>query len=199
MLSTTMVAAYHARLFDMSSDFLWWKDPLIITTIATAVIAVATVVNLLVAIFMWRVTRESTRITRSIFEAANRPYVGIPNVNVQKDDAAKKLDFTVRIKNFGSVPANEFSSKWDVLIDGVSQPQTGIPDKPAVLFPQVSVLLAGTFADPMYSSIVTGKSALEFVVKVRYKGVTQKEYYYRQKNRYYPQANSFMVIEAQIQ
>ncbi len=166
----------------MSSDSLWWKDPLIITTIATAVIAVATIVNLLVAIFMWRVTKESTGVTKSIFEAANRPYVGIPRVKVEKDDAAKKLNFAVEIKNFGSVPANEFDSNWDVWIDGVSQPQTKFPDKPSVLFPQASVFRVGLIADPMvYSSIVTGKSALEFVVEVRYKGVTQKEYYYREK------------------
>ena len=47
------------------------------TTISTIIIAGAAVVNLIVAILLWKTTINSTKITRDIFEASHRPYVGV--------------------------------------------------------------------------------------------------------------------------
>jgi hypothetical protein len=47
------------------------------------IIAVATVVNLIVSGGLWRTTVKSLQVTRDVFFAANRPYVGIEAMRAQ--------------------------------------------------------------------------------------------------------------------
>ena len=81
-----------------------------------AVVAVATVVNVLVAIVyafftwgLWRQARHQARQTRAMFEAANRPWLSIEPVRqFGFSEAGVRLDF--RLRNHGHGPA--FADSW---------------------------------------------------------------------------------------
>ena len=72
------------------------KDPV---TVATIVIAAATVINVAASIYMGKKTYEYTEITKSIYKASNRPYLGLDNIKV-KDDGNKHLIFDIIYKNY---------------------------------------------------------------------------------------------------
>jgi len=162
--------------------------------IATAVIAIATVINLFVSISMWRTTSASVEVTRDIFKAAHRPYVGTSKINSLRDANKKKLSIVLVFKNFGSVPATGLEATWNILINGSPQPTTKIPDKPSVLFPSATSALPASFQGGVYDSIINGKAVLEIEVDFRYKGVQQEQYYCREKNRYSHDIGRFIVL-----
>jgi hypothetical protein len=74
---------------------------------STIIIAVATVANVYVSCSIGNYTRESMEITRNIFKADNRPYVGIFEVKVEKNLDSKEIIVESIIKNAGSVPARD--------------------------------------------------------------------------------------------
>jgi len=162
--------------------------------IATAVIAIATVINLFVSISMWRTTSASVEVTRDIFKAAHRPYVGTSNIDGRKYDGKKLLLVRLWFKNFGSVPATGLERTWNVLINGNTQSITKIPDKSSVLFPNASSFFQATFEGEIYDSIVNGKVVLEIETNFRYKGVQQEQYYCREKRRYSHGIGGFVVL-----
>jgi hypothetical protein len=116
----------------------WFRDPI---TGSTVMIAFATVVNLLISGFLWRATKEavdvskrSVEISRKVFEAANRPYVGVENLEVQRNEATKNLRIRTTFKNFGSIPAYETMPSADVLLDNAVQESKDL-SKPLTLMP----------------------------------------------------------------
>src|ERR1700730_13680115 len=74
------------------------SDPM---TTATIVIAVATVVYSVLTLLLFLTTNKNTSITRQIFEASNRPYLGIPEVNTTIGPNDDALAFECAIRNFG--------------------------------------------------------------------------------------------------
>ena len=170
------------------------KSPIVLST---EVIAIATVANVVVSILMWSVTRDYTEVTRNIFKAANRPYVGTSGIIPIKDEANKTFPINLEIKNFGSVPAKNVETAWNLSLNGVPMPVSKVPDKPLVLFPQTSNFLAATFSGDKYSSIVNGDSILEITLEIRYKGAYQEQYYYSEKSRYAHNMNRFIGLSGE--
>ncbi|HEV2706001.1 MAG TPA: hypothetical protein VGV59_08750 [Pyrinomonadaceae bacterium] len=80
----------------------WYQDPM---TLATVVVAVAAVLNLLASFLMWKATANSARTARDIFEATYRPRVGIVGVQTSLDPHGEKVKLNVTLKNYGSLPA----------------------------------------------------------------------------------------------
>src|ERR1022692_2479639 len=79
-------------------------DPI---TAATVVIAAATVLNVFASLALWISTRSSVGIARLVFEAANRPYLGLDSWTIRNDPVQKTLDFEANMKNFGTAAAEE--------------------------------------------------------------------------------------------
>ena len=179
---------------DMSDGFPW-KDPLIIT-IATAVIAFAAIVNLLVSVLMWLATNRSAKITEKIFEAAHRPYLGIVREDVVKNDREMTTTIRAVVKNSGGVLARDIRHDWKILIDGkvTSMPSS---EEPAVLVPEAEMTFAGEIdvSSKEYSSILSGEAKLLSTFNLRYKGVTQKEYHYATKREYDHTVDKLIIIE----
>lgn len=84
----------------------WYHDPI---TVATIVIAFATVANVFSSFFMWWATQRNVAVTRDIFEAGYRPQVGIVGVQTSLDTHNKRVQFIVTLKNYGNLPATSHS------------------------------------------------------------------------------------------
>jgi hypothetical protein len=168
-----------------------WRDPIVASTV---IIAAAALVNLFVSYGMWSATRDYTEVTRNIFSAANRPYVGVFSYKANKNEANRIISISVEYKNFGTVLAKDIAVKWDIFVDGKPSQKVGVPDRPSVLFPQVPAELAAVISEPAYSPVVNGTSVLEVEVKITYKGIGKEEYYTYEKSRYVPEWNRFIAI-----
>ena len=167
----------------------WFHEP---TTGATVVIAVATVVNLLVSIGLWLVTLSSLRVSREVFDTANRPYVGVDTFDVHHDYETKSLQLTMIIKNFGTAPAGAFNSTWQIWMDGHSIVPVPI-DKPYTLFPgQTSVKLSAVTGD-RFDQVMRGSVILDITTWVSYDGPSHV-YHYCEKHQYRPDRRAVMKL-----
>jgi hypothetical protein len=101
----------------------WYSDPLAdAVTLATIIIAAATIIGVVISNRMWKVTRdytettkeytkatkEYTEITKNIFEAAYRPYVTASEFMASTNESTGQFKITVEFENVGSVPAYDF-------------------------------------------------------------------------------------------
>ena len=171
----------------------WIHDPI---AVASVVIAGATVVNLVISLWLWQATADSADVTRRIFEAANRPYVGIENIEANKDEKTHRLFFIVRTKNFGTVPAEQFDNNMQIFLGDDLVPTQGVPDKPKILFPGQAILNTGLIGSSSYDALMAGTVTLRIVTTLTYKG-PEKEYpAYCNKSQYDHQRNVFVDLGA---
>jgi hypothetical protein len=158
------------------------------------VIALATIVNLVVATMLFNATSRAADIAQQVFEAAHRPYVGIDSFDTDMDTERHTLTVTAQMKNYGTAPAEHNDAGWQEYLNGVAQVMSHLPTGPRTLFPgQIAKFTSGE-GEPIYSQIMTGSSTLEFVIYASYKGPGGKSYSYREKYRYDPSVNGFRDI-----
>ena len=172
----------------------WFHDHI---TLSTVVIALATVVNLFVSIGLWVSTKDSVDVARNVFEAANRPYVGLDAFNVKNDREKKNIYFAAEVKNFGTSPAEQADVRWEMLFNGVIQPSTGIPANMSTLFPsqQPRVLYAG-IGTKSYEYIMSRQITLTFILRASYNGPADKSYRYCNKGQYDPHIDKILDLGA---
>ena len=171
---------------------VWYKDAI---ALSTAIIAAATVVNLLVSIFLWRATANATNVTRKIYEAANRPYVGIPTVDTTLDTPNARVSFVCQVRNFGSVPAFEVDILDSrVTVDDNSLNATIEPFGTHAIFPDSQVFHNFSFTNAPDAERVLATRRLEIQVTLEYKGVNKDKYRYEYHSRYRPTTGQFMPI-----
>jgi hypothetical protein len=158
-----------------------WRDPI---TVATVVVAIFTVVSVVVSAFMWSATRKQAQISREIFEAAHRPYVGVDNVNafIYPGRNGTTLQIGITTKNSGSVPARHIVVMWSVSLLGQDVPREPHVDQAIVLLPEQSRVIntSHLLSGEMYTAFRLPDSLVEIVATIKYKGVTEKDYNYRQ-------------------
>src|SRR5712664_4923322 len=119
----------------------WFHDPLAVaTSVATIVIALATLASLWISNRMWRVTGKYTEITKNIFEASSRPYIGVTKLSMKAKEAGFNplpvFEFDVTYKNVGSVPALELRRSVTIMVDGEALPPITPEEATAVLIPE---------------------------------------------------------------
>jgi hypothetical protein len=154
--------------------------------------------------------KKSVDIAHNTFVAANKPSVGINGIIVAyletgangktvlidaPNERTTNFDFRVEIKNFGTVPADNFVPSWKVLINGIQQRGGTETSKPATIFPGKSIYLTGQAGTENYQAIMTGQSVLELETTVRYEGPGQN-YTYCEKDRFGPKVNAFLGLGA---
>jgi hypothetical protein len=153
-----------------------------------------------VAVMMWWTTRDYTQITKDIFRFSNRPYVGIVDVTAEEDAKNKNLSVHIELKNAGSVPARDLHASYTLSIKGNSVGAwDGSGTEFAVFPPQMSGYIEGKVAGNAYSSAIIGNPPLEVDVELKYKGMTEDQYYYRLKARYDANRNTFSFVRAEAQ
>lgn len=171
----------------------WFKDPV---TSATTVVALASVVNLIIAALMWRVTSKTTKITRDIFEASHRPYVHISGITFTNDTDKKSLRITVMLLNVGSVPAYNFNEKVVFMLTG--KEGLNLPDieekGTIIIYPQASIESSATLSDPTDYNLITKRERLGLTVAMTYKGAGRKKYQSEHKYVFSEEQNKFVKI-----
>lgn len=169
----------------------------ILVSKATIYIAVATVINVLVAAYTGYKTSEYTKITNKIYESSNRPYVGIFSITPTKLEDRRKIHINIQSKNFGNVPASSARLRFVAQLDGYGKPdiKNRSYDLYCNIFPQ-NTYDYGMFMSSNYTEITSGKSVFELLITITYKGVDDKPYKDYERWRYDSESNSFYPIEA---
>ena len=152
--------------------------------VATIVIAVATVFYLIATVLLWLTTRRSVNLTRDMFEASHRPYVGASKISYKIDDENQMLEFVILIINSGASPATDLNQTQQILLDGIPLHMDSHESTGQCLMPKETsshhILLTGEkFVKAINSGVLTLRYSL------RYKGVGQKQHQYDDESAYY--------------
>lgn len=133
------------------------------------------------------------KISLDTFSALYRPYVGVWNVDVKKNEAEKKMTINFSLKNFGSVPATNFMGDWRVTFDGQIAPVTyPAHQEPGLLMPTDYVVLVGAIQAWAYDAVTSGQKSLDVEVVSEYAGPGDKSYKYCSKHHYSYAINEFV-------
>lgn len=166
------------------------------TMIATVVISLSTVANVVISGFLWKSTKNQSEYTRYIFETSQRPYVGFFSTSIFLNSNSKNLLYYLHFVNTGSIPAQ------NVLIDVEShvnnnklQPVGEIP-KPTIIFPQGRILRRGGISGDQFDLVIRGTSVLRVDSTVTYQGPKGSRYTCKQSVQYDPTSNTFFDLGA---
>jgi hypothetical protein len=139
---------------------------------------------------------DATGVTRAIYEAANRPYLGSDGFEVHNDPKRHSLFIRSNVKNFGSVPATgDLTWKWSV--DGKEQQaEGGVPRKSVIVFPGQSVHTDIQFGLDLYDAIEQGRSMISVRIVSKYRGASDKSYGYCEDEQYVPHEHGLAAVGA---
>jgi archaellum component FlaG (FlaF/FlaG flagellin family) len=181
---------------------VWYKDPAMMTAVATIFIAIATIVYVAATIKLWQetksnvtITRESLRITKETFEQSVKPIVAVPELVPLNNTDKKELTFTLRVENYGSAPAVEVNTSAKVVADGnqlrVQKHETG-----NLLIPPHSYIMTTIILDETDYTRALKSARLDFSFSALYEGVADKRYQYDFEGVYYPSKGEFVGTNA---
>jgi hypothetical protein len=135
----------------------WHKDPV---SLATVVIAAATLVNLIISLLIWSSTYHASQIAEASFKAGNRAYIGLDTISINRDDSKHLLQFDFVMKNFGNVPTKGIL-RWKAYINGNPQPGLNEPNPEETIFPGNHGHFIAGISGPMFDAVVSHKARLE--------------------------------------
>jgi hypothetical protein len=169
----------------------WWEEPI---TLATVVIAVATMFNVAVSICIGYFTFDYTRTTKNIYKASNRPYLGVIQNDIKHD--GKKSYIISTLKNVGNVPATIESISHSVLLDtSQMKPRfTDSQEKRSNLLPQQTMILVHEIN--LKAPITESTRMLEIEFTIKYKGINEDPYEDYEKYGYDNAHDAFIPIKA---
>jgi hypothetical protein len=142
--------------------------------------------------------------SKDTFDATERPYVGVSNVGVTlyKDNGDVPMDtreatigrFVVEIKNFGLVPATNYSGNWRVYIDGVQVPvnRTAPDDGRTTIFPNGVTYIWDRIDGADFLAIQQKRKILRFEIPFSYDGPGH-HYTGCEVDQYNPPKNEFLL------
>lgn len=146
-------------------------------TVSTIIIALAAVVNFIVAWLLWRTTVGYTKVTRDIFDASHRPYVGVVMVDYVRHHSPLQVELIGHIKNVGTVPARDVKIQHQLIMNGKAQSPSGLDTNFGVIFPGVEVQWrCCTSNDEEYKECLTAN--LEVRMTIDYAGLAGQSYRY---------------------
>jgi hypothetical protein len=166
-----------------------------IPVIWTAVLAICAIANVFIALFLWKTTHTYTTITKQIFLASQRPYIGISRYfhNIHPDTSIIKL--SVELKNFGNTPAKNVDFMIEALIDDKILPLDNNTNKNQIFFPQSAHAMDAIFEDRnLLLAIIANRSTLKLHTHVTYKGITTQDYSIDEVSIYSDQIKNFITI-----
>ncbi len=143
-------------------------------------------------------------------QASNRPYVGFSGMGLSYIDKDRRPDGTLiqsqfptktsvslaiqgKIKNYGPLPGLNFRGDWKVIVGGVEQKGSKIPDTASTIYPTQEIILPGTIGTNDYGPIMRGEKALIVQVNVAYDGPAG-HYGECKKQQFAPDVNGFFDL-----
>jgi hypothetical protein len=178
-------------LLQTSSAASVWHDPI---TWATIVIAVATIWYVITTTRLLNTTVENTRITKEMFEAAHRPYMHISKITAAPNKEGRLLSVDCRLKNAGSIPANDAMFSMRVVVNerslAVRKPERNM----SCVFPQSHDYLVFTIQGEEIAKVFGG-ARLDLSISIKYKGIANKEYECNYEIMYDADDNTFVPLQ----
>lgn len=153
-------------------------------TIATVVIAAATVAYFITTFGLWLTTRQSVNLTRKIFEESNRPRVGAIQAERKADVYSPNLQvvYAVTYINAGSTTAHDVQTSIDVFVDGVKWAADEHEEEPSqVLLSNFPYTFERVIEEQSKINSIEKASTLSLIFKCSYKGTAGRYYGYEQK------------------
>ena len=170
----------------LSSPF-WQQNAM---TLSTIVIAIATVAYVIYSFLLWKTTRQSINLTRRIFEATNRPYVGVEAGEAIGKDGL--IYVQTKIKNFGTAPAIELIGNWVITVDGKPLPTLKQCYEAIVLLPQATCEHKSIINPGEEFQLSDNNHSLEIQFNLTYKSIGRQEYFYREQQRFDHEQSTFV-------
>jgi len=138
-------------------------------------------------------------ISRNIFKANNRPYVGIFEVKVENKLDSKEMIVETIMKNAGSVPASDVELKAKIFVNKNLTESKGLPDKRFVILPLETKRVIAYFK--IDNSPTKGKAPLEIKMEydINYRGISPDQFCTHDISEYDPSINAFVVVSGEFQ
>lgn len=161
-----------------------WRDP---QTFAAIVVAISTVVYVVVTARILRASRDSTRATQAIFEAAHRPYVSVAGVDIGSVKEKTERAVVAKVVNFGSVPAQEYRYDVSVTREGKILDIGHNPTSTTALFPTNFMFIAVFLSAEQWDVL----PEFTFRYKITYRGLTGHQHGHSAAYKYHDRSKSF--------
>lgn len=166
------------------SDWAFWA--LVVSTVSAVTTAIGT------AFLLWQIIltrkavadtseateamREANEITRRTADAQLRPYLGIEQV-LPKSPENRTQSIEVKLKNFGSTPAQNIKQEWGVAYVPLGMDSwpviSGVVELGREIAPghfQRAILELDDWATEM-ANVIAGKGAIRIILRVAYEGL----------------------------
>jgi hypothetical protein len=148
-----------------------------ISIVWTVVLAICAIANVLIAFLMWKTTRAYTKITRQMFLASQRPYIGISTYAHNFSSSGSMIYLETKLQNFGNTPAKNVDVITEVFVDGILIIFKNSKVENQTIFPQKSHPICMIADDmTMFLAIKNGESHLKLHTHITYKGITDQIY-----------------------
>jgi len=167
------------------------------------VMALATAVNLIVAIFMWLAILRSIKLTKTEIELSYRPLIGIIGITLSQHKELNELHIKASFHNFGKIPAKEFEGTSEInhvviAHDRAWAATETLPIGTTALFPGADASFRCIIkADALFSRdpVLRGRFKPEITLEARYKGVTDVEHTTTETYRYDQEINGLKLMK----
>ena len=166
---------------------------------AVAVTAVATVAYVVVSVLLWLATKRTADLTHQMFEATQRPYLGIEATNLTQLMYVKPMSTwrcDLIIKNFGNAPAVDVRINWRIEITGSVNIRQN-PSEPAMsLQPQQEQRFVCEFKEEsnLFEELSHDAAIFHVYTELHYKGLAGNQYRYYEKCLFDPR-QKFMIVQ----
>lgn len=167
------------KLFDDSMVFL------------TSLITLITFLYMVFTALMWISMKKSVDLSKQIYESSNRPFIGIPSINLQFVDKGL-LNPSINFSNFGNIPAKQILLRLECLINSelVEFFEISLPNS----FPKKSGFWANTVGSKFCKDILNPSDMFTFSFEITYYGITKTKYSTKELYKYDQVSNKFEVI-----
>ena len=136
-------------------------------------------------------TWRYVEVSRDIFGAAERPYVGVQGIRIDQS-APRQPHLIVEYRDFGNIPADQTIIIGQLTINGQLVPgQRKASAELGVLSPQVAHFWHRAIPPESLRPILDGKSVLSVGIEFAYRDANDRHYCYRMAFEYHPNVNDF--------
>jgi hypothetical protein len=154
------------------------------------------VLMVLATFFSAYATWRTALVTSTIFAVADRPFLGVQQVNFQTADPSRPM-IMVDYKNFGNIPALDTILSVHAVVDGkLVRPAVGAMSEQnaGIVSPNVPHYFYISLPPDKYQAVTAGKSNLQVHVRFLYKGPAHlMQLCYFERFAFRPQWNIFQA------
>jgi len=148
-------------------------------------LAILVVLGVTLVVF-WR----QLSIVQSDFKARMRPYLGFTKITRENIREARRLEFAVPVKNFGSLPARDAKVSGEFIVAGAKPTSFEAGTKGSV-FPSDEARWVIGATDIDRDAILSGAKNLKLRLKVEYRGSGGESYWTGSNRTYDPQRDDW--------